>query len=293
VAIALASALSGVTAASSFGAFPGRNGVVGYESNGFDNSGPGSAHSRGIATVGPAGSPDRSLMRCTTSDWGYSEGDCSFDPYDDPSFSPDGRRIVFDGGTTLAVIPVAGGKARALPGQTTDDSQPAFSPDGRWIAFTGTAVDGSRDVYVMDSSGARLRRLTFGGGSEPAWSSRGRIAFTKGQWIYAMDKLGDRVSRIARGSDPDWSPHGSKLAFVRDRRVHAIALGDKRVTRVTHQEGLDPAWSPDGQAIAFVRPIRGIVRIRPDGRRPRMLVADQYGDSGGHFGSEPTWQPLR
>jgi Tol biopolymer transport system component len=57
---------------------------------------------------------------------------------------------------------------------------PAFSPDGRWIAF-GRSFEGAWDLWLMDASGQRMRRLTaFNavGLREPSWSPNGQqIAF--------------------------------------------------------------------------------------------------------------------
>ncbi len=53
----------------------------------------------------------------------------------------------------------------------SENDAPAWSPDGNHIAFTSNR-DGNFELYVMDSDGAAVRRLTNlrGTDSEPSWS---------------------------------------------------------------------------------------------------------------------------
>jgi dipeptidyl aminopeptidase/acylaminoacyl peptidase len=60
-------------------------------------------------------------------------------------------------------------------------------------------------------------------------------------------------------SDPQWSPDGSKIAFVSNRGDHSfIGLHDVRTRKVSYvAPSVDfdssPTWSPDGTQIAFIR----------------------------------------
>jgi Tol biopolymer transport system component len=47
-----------------------------------------------------------------------------------------------------------------LTDDAADDWFPVWSPDGRQIAFSSRRDGGDLDLYVMDSSGVVLRRLT-------------------------------------------------------------------------------------------------------------------------------------
>jgi TolB protein len=57
----------------------------------------------------------------------------------DPSFSPDGSRIVFtsfrDGNAEVYVMSADGSGQTRLTNDPTPDSEPVFSPDGTKIAF--------------------------------------------------------------------------------------------------------------------------------------------------------------
>ena len=55
-------------------------------------------------------------------------------------------------------------------------------------------------------------------------------------------------------SDPQWSPDGRRLAFVRDDEIWVIEADGSRLTRVVGKPGAgrEPRWSPDGHRLAFL-----------------------------------------
>lgn len=105
-----------------------------------------------------------------------------------PSFSPDGRSIVFvkyasDSYTTFLCIVNADGSNLT---QLTDASmgkvwRPCFSPDGSQIVFQCTKKQkGDADLYVIDRNGNGLTQLTINKSfdGEPYWANDGNIYFT-------------------------------------------------------------------------------------------------------------------
>jgi phosphate transport system substrate-binding protein len=93
-----------------------------------------------------------------------------------------------------------------------NDSFPSWSPDGRSIAFHRDA-GGNVDVYVMDTDGGDIRRLTDAPGPDtlPTWTPDGRIVFRSarsGSWgIYIMNADGSGQRQIIANADPgpDWA----------------------------------------------------------------------------------------
>ena len=105
-----------------------------------------------------------------------------------PSFSPDGRSIVFvkyasdSYNTCLCIVNTDGSNLTQL----TDASmgkvwRPCFSPDGRNIVFQCRKPQkGDDDLYVIDRTGNGLTQLTINKSfdGEPYWANDGNIYFT-------------------------------------------------------------------------------------------------------------------
>lgn len=88
---------------------------------------------------------------------------------------------------------------------------------------------------------------------------------------------------LVRGTDPDWSPNGRKIAFVRNGNLFTVRADGTDVTRVTAGASA-PAWSPDGTKIAFAR-YGDLWTVRPDGNLLTRLTDQNAGDD------QPAWSP--
>lgn len=64
-------------------------------------------------------------------------------------------------------------------------------------------------------------------------------------------------------SDPQWSPDGRRLAFVRDEAIWMVDVDGARLIEVTaHPAGNStPRWSPDGRRLAFISRRRGWAQV--------------------------------
>jgi TolB protein len=186
-----------------------------------------------------------------------------------------------------------------------EDTDPAWSPDGRFLAFVR---DGA--VHVVRADGSGLRRLA--AGASPAWAPDGiRLVVAKrtdrGADLYVIRSDGSGLRRLTRTaaaeSEPEWSPDGRSIAFVRAARagsahVYVMRPGGGGVRRVTSgpMEDLSPTWSPDSRQLAFVRDDEslGITRVfitSVRGGRTRPLVEELELDPEATFESGPSWSP--
>ena len=141
-------------------------------------------------------------------------------------WAPDGRRIlILDAGRMYTVGP-DGANLHSLtpPRDATYDVGPMWSPDSRRILFSSNRhAPGSGeedyprlDVYVIDSDGSDLRRLTFTQtfGVNPwsaraTWSPDGRaFAFQRhlSAAVLGLDRTGGRTICSARNGDVEFLP---------------------------------------------------------------------------------------
>ncbi len=154
------------------------------------------------------------------------------------------------------------------------------------------------DIYSAFADGSNPIRLARG--SEPAWSSDGRIAFTgdaSGVGVYVMNEDGSNVRLVAPGgSSPAWSPDARRLAYVKrtvtGQSVEAITVdvNTGSPVRLGFDQGWNawPTWLPDGSSVAFVSDWLAF-----DFAMELFLVDREGGDgqplTNGFFGNVATW----
>jgi dipeptidyl aminopeptidase/acylaminoacyl peptidase len=93
-----------------------------------------------------------------------------------PSFSPDGKRIVFisdlTGLPSIYTVPTEGGTPEQVPTPKDQVRFVTWSPDGAWLAFVIAPGGGmNQQVYLMRPDGKDLRRIT-DGGKDNNWLSK-------------------------------------------------------------------------------------------------------------------------
>ena len=141
--------------------------------------------------------------------------------------------------------------------------------------------------------------------SEELWlrsvlaSNTGRIVFTSlrdgNPEIYVMDADGRNHENLtnhpAYDLEPDWSPDGTKIAFISGRdggrfQIHVMDADGKNVIRLTDGPGQKryPNWSPDGGKIAFsVDDLVDHIAVMDADGRNREKLEDQAWN--------PSWSP--
>ncbi len=155
-----------------------------------------------------------------------------------PSWSPDGKRLVYKRGRQLVILTVADGKVVPLTDGVHYDNFPKWSPKGDVIMFT-TDRDDDWELYTIRPDGTGLRRLTNSPGNDAhsIWSDDGEwVVFSSGRKgfkdemalydgvpqpygeIFAMRADGSDVRQLTdnkwEDASPGWMPesHKSKAA---------------------------------------------------------------------------------
>ena len=132
------------------------------------------------------------------------------------------------------------------------------------IAFMSTRSDHNGEIFLMNSDGKRVRRLTrhFEYDAVPAWSPDGqKIAFMSfrddPRDIYVMNPDGTNLINLTQSpersdSSPSWSPDGNQIVFSTGDIWVMDADGKNQLNLTNHHAGdTNPEWSPDGMQIAF------------------------------------------
>lgn len=316
---AIAFVLLCTAAGPAWASFPGRNGAIAYGVSSGDRS---SVPATSIRAVDPRTGRVRVLRDCPIRADRPSP-DCSVAG---PHYSPNGLRIAFP--TVELAYPVdqpeqsrPGLGIMAADGTRFENhptpnrySRLAWSPQGNRFLLERslTPEDRPAAMFIASLAGNELSQVTPGAAQgraspQPDWSSTGRIAFVASPTGCAFrcreDIFVKRVGGTARrltyrgGSSPSWSPHATKLAFVRRvgalrGDIYIVEKNGRGLRRLTYRGGYSPTWSPDGKWIAFMRG-GDLHVVRTNGERRRRLVKDVGDDFGLGLAEAVDWQALQ
>jgi eukaryotic-like serine/threonine-protein kinase len=171
-----------------------------------------------------------------------------------PAFSPDGERIVFQSSRDGGGIFIMGRTGESVRRLTDAGYNPAWSPSGKEIVFGTENVQGHP------------------GGRGPR----------SGLWIVNVETGEKRQIATEDSVQPSWSPAGSRIAFwaargpQRQRDILTIPAAGGDAVLVTNDAALDwnPVWAPDGTALYFASDRGGSMnlwRVRIDEKAGRPL----------------------
>jgi TolB protein len=239
-----------------------------------------------------------------------------------PAFSTDAMSgmIAFysdrDGNPEIYIMKPDGSAVRRLTNDPGFDDSPAISPNGSQVVFLTARHDPNPkfpnfkyEIYVIDSDGSNLRRLTTTEAAEdhPAWSPDGKKIIFDADYdedgyyeIYTIDSDGSNLTRLtsnpANDQFADWSPDGSQIAFSSYRNgnwdifvMDADGSNQRQLTDSSAWE-LFPAWSPDGTQIAF----NG---LQPNSQNTDVFIMNSDGSDvrqltdSPRFDENPAWSP--
>ncbi len=205
-------------------------------------------------------------------------------------------------GVEIFVANADGSNPIRLTNNHSLDVDPSWSPDGRRIVFTcfpDGFVEGesnNAEICVMGADGSNLVRLTNHPALDkvPAWSPDGtRIAFhsprgcKSGEAIHVMNADGSNVMQLTECQNFEgpgiWSPDSKRLIYASDRdgnaEIYSINADPSHQTNLTRHlaEDSEPVWSHDGKKIAFISNRDGkdsLFVMDASGGNQRKLVND-------------------
>lgn len=148
-----------------------------------------------------------------------------------PSFSPDGRHLVFNsyraGSSDIYLYTLETGEMRQLTSNPTYEAHAKFSPDGKYITYHEQVEGPDFNVNLMNLETGDVKALTKSPREESyaSWSPDGRYLVYSDDRdrepgkpdIFIMDLEGTIVDRVTdhpeKDAYPFWSPDGKYIYF--------------------------------------------------------------------------------
>jgi Tol biopolymer transport system component len=280
-----AAALLLAAAPSALATFPGHNGLIAFHSE--------TSAGNQIFTVRPNGKDLRQLTHINgdagSADWSPDGRLIAFDIWNENAGSV---AIMNADGSNLRVLPHPDGIA---------DVDPSFTPDGRRLVVVVVDLAADTDTtWTMDLDGTDRRVLLPRPAEDPNLSPDGRsVAFLGFDGappgaLMTASVPGNHVRQLTPftfdvGSKLDWTPDGRQIGFIHNANLEipgqsaniATIRSDGTDLRfVTHYSGGDVnayfgSYSPNGRWIVFRLEYHGrygLYKMRPDGSHLKTIL---------------------
>ncbi|MDX6384348.1 MAG: hypothetical protein QOK48_1921 [Blastocatellia bacterium] len=217
-----------------------------------------------------------------------------------PRWSPDGKSLAFlssrpaettapaAAGNTEAprsqvyLLSMNGGEARRVTNVKNGVSVFRWSPDGTRLVAVSRIGPGDSRAENKERSDVRHYKNSSYKFNDTGWFD------DKRSHLWVVEVKSGNTKQITEGddwndSDPQWSPDGTRLAFVSNRTgkeyednrnsdVWVISAEGGKLARISDHDEADnqPRWSPDGKWIAFTGEIH-------DRDHPKIYLAPSTG----------------
>jgi TolB protein len=183
------------------------------------------------------------------------------------------------------------------------------------IAFSRLMGDGVQELYLVDSDGENMRRITNHGdiSKSPTWHPSGKkLAYVRSvdltpHKIFELDLTTGRErimdpGREGQQATPSYSPNGRELAFgiMGSSRTGLFSYDVERDCCLTNIQGgrwedLSPSYSPDGRRIAFNSNRLGtnipqVYVVSAQGGQADLISPYVPGTPG--YYTSPDWSPI-
>jgi Periplasmic component of the Tol biopolymer transport system len=221
-----------------------------------------------------------------------------------PSWSPDGKKIVYAANQAIWIMNSDGSGQKKLYDGMAWEGEPEFNDDGTMIYFAAESKKAFSaryvSIHVMNSDGSNGQKLTETADSRaPSVSPDGtrlvyssRVSGNYDIWTMATDGTDQVRLTDAAGdeSSPSWNNDGNTIVYSSAGDIFTIGINAVRPVELTHDlyDNVEPAYSPDGDMIAYASNIGGdydLWIMDSEGNSEIKITSDRSSERA------PAWSP--